>query len=215
VPACVACALIPAAAFAGTLDQQQAVDGGGAFSIGTNQNVAQTFTAGVSGRIDQVDLHLGTVGVPVEPLNVEIQTASGGRPTGEILATAILPASSVPAPRAFVPITFALPASVVAGTQYAIVASSSTPPASNFFQWSNGPDPEPYAGGTALYRSPPSSGPWAISAAADLTFRTYVVAPAVAASPTGQRAAALKKCKKKRSHRKRKKCVKKAKKLPF
>jgi hypothetical protein len=40
------------------------------------------------------------------------------------------------------------------------------------------------------------------------------IEPTIAAGPTGRRAKALKKCKKKHSHKKRKKCKKKARKLP-
>jgi hypothetical protein len=212
LPACVACVLFPAAALAGTLDQQQPVDGGGAFSVGTNQNVAQTFTAGLSGKIDQVDLHLGKVGAPVPLLSVEIRSVSAGIPTGTGLAAASVAASSIPASSAFVPITFASPATVVAGTQYAIVASSATPPVTDYYEWSNGTPASPYAGGTALVMSPASSGSWTISSSPDLTFKTYVVP--TAAGGTGERAAALKRCKKKHSHKARKKCKKKANKLP-
>ncbi len=61
--------------------------------------------------------------------------------------------------------------------------------------------------------SAPPSTPWSTSITQDFAFKTYV-APVTSASPTGQRAAALKKCKKKHSHRARKKCKKKAKLLP-
>jgi hypothetical protein len=48
----------------------------------------------------------------------------------------------------------------------------------------------------------------------ELAFNADVQSPDVQPRPTGQRAAALKKCKKKHSHRARKKCKKKAKLLP-
>jgi hypothetical protein len=72
----------------------------------------------------------------------------------------------------------------------------------------------PYAGGSPFTNigAPPPTGSWSASAG-DLAFKTYVV-PTASTGPTGKRAAALKKCKKKHSHKAKKKCKKKARKLP-
>jgi hypothetical protein len=215
--ACAACLLAPGLALAGTLDQQQTSTGGAAFSIGTNQTVAQTFTAGITGTIDEVDLHLGySVSAPTAPLTVEIRSASGGVPTNTVLASSSIPASSAPASSAFVPVAFASQASVAAGTQYAIVASSATPAITNNYEWTDAPSANPYPGGTALY-APPGSSAWANDTTADVAFKTYVVpsppVPTPAAGPTGQQGATPKKCKKKRSHQRRRKCKRRASKL--
>ena len=61
--------------------------------------------------------------------------------------------------------------------------------------------------------TPPSSS-WNPDPTSDLAFKTYVV-PTPHPASTGQRAAALKKCKKKHSARARKKCRKKANLLPL
>jgi hypothetical protein len=204
-----ACALAPGAALAGTLDQQQ-IDGSGGFvSVWMGQSAAQTFTAGISGGVDQVDLHLGTNGgTPIAPLSVEIRGASGGSPGSLVLASQSVPAfSAVPTFRS---IKFAAPAPVVAGTQYAIVAYSAAD-FSFLYQWSQSVTADPYANGAGFrtLNSPPS-GAW-MPVTGDFAFKTYVVP---ATTPTGQRAAALKKCKHKHSKKKRKKCRKRAKLLP-
>jgi hypothetical protein len=116
--------------------------------------------------------------------------------------------------RAFVPIGFATPAPVVAGTQYAIVAFSPSPFGPNDYAWSVGGAANPYAGGGGFGTATiPPGPPWTALPAQDFAFKTYVLAPPP--GPTGDRSAALKKCKKKHSTKKRKKCRKKAKRLPL
>lgn len=207
------CALAPDAALAGTLDQQQTGTSTDYASTSSSGSNTQTFTAGLSGGIDQVDLSLSAPATPTAPLTVEVRDVSGGLPGNTVLASQTLSAPSVSTTPAFVPIYFAGPAPVVAGTHYAIVAYSSTP-ISNSYRWFLNPTDDPYPGGAAFYAlsSPPSTA-WIPSADPDFAFKTYVV-PAPAPGPTGQRAAALKKCKKKHSHKKRKRCKKRANRLP-
>jgi hypothetical protein len=218
-------------ASAGTLDQQQTDGSGGNSAIFTGQSDAQTFTAGLSGGVDQVDLQLQAPSPPLAPLSVEIRNVSGGAPGDMVLASQSVPGSSVPGSPAFVAINFATPAPVVAGTQYAIVAYSSTD-ITNDYGWAYGAT-DAYAGGEGLYTlTSPPSGAWnPLSAMADLAFKTYVVVPTLGptaptsgpagptSGPTGQRAAALKKCKKRAhkhhwSHKRLRKCKKKANLLP-
>jgi hypothetical protein len=210
IAAGVACIFAPAAALAGTLDQQQ-TDGSGSFvSIYTGQSAAETFTAGLSGGVDQVDLHLGTSGgTPTAPLSIEIRDASAGAPGGTVLASHSV--SAFNGAPAFLSINFAPPAPVVAGTQYAVVAYSGAD-FSSVYKWSVSTAADSYAGGAAfrVVTSPPS-GAWT-PVTGDLAFKTYVTPTP---RTTGQRAAALKKCKKKHSKRARRKCRKKAKLLPL
>jgi hypothetical protein len=224
--ACLGGVVAPGPALAATLDQQQGDALGLALSANSTQSLAQTFTAGLNGGIDQVDLHLGEIS-PASALSVEIRDVSGGLPGGTVLASTSVQATEVPPDiaAAFVPITFAAPAAVSAGTQYAIVASSSTGPGTAY-DWRDGSTPNQYGGGVGFFAAPPSGGWNALGP--DLAFKTYV-GPLPTASPTaspttsptaspatpsGRRATALKKCKKKRSNRARKKCRKKANLLP-
>ena len=141
----------------------------------TTQSLAQTFTAGLSGGLDQVDLDI----VPVRyalPLTAEIRNVSGGAPGSTVLASQSVPAASIPASLYFVPFTFATPAPVVAGTQYAIVAYTSGSPG---VDWWGVENPGLYAGGEI--RSNPNSPPSGSSSGpggADLAFKTYVVTAA-------------------------------------
>jgi hypothetical protein len=200
--------LAPAVAVAGTLDQEQASVAGGSDNVVGTSALAQTFTAGISGGLDQVSLYLYKTGSPTADINIEIRDGSGSGPGSNILAGRSLPPSSILTTGAFVPVSLAAPVAVVAGTQYAIVVWSSTGNATPYNWGLAATDVYPRGGvfGT-------SSGPWMSNGSLDYAFRTYVV-PTPTPGPTGQRAAALAKCKKKHSHKARKKCKKKANLLP-
>ena len=220
-----AAALIPAAgASAGTLDQQQTLSNFGGLQVDSTDSKAQTFTAGLTGQLDQVDLALSGMSVTT-PLTVQIRDGSATAPGDTVLASASVPTSAVTSSESFVPTSFASPASVTAGTQYSIVALNDSPAISGWFWYAGKPvtnPPSAYEGGR-LYTSsnPLGTGPWFEgNPFADFEFKTYVTPPPppvvqpATTAPTGQRAAALKKCKKKKSAKKRKKCKKKANLLP-
>jgi hypothetical protein len=80
----------------------------------------------------------------------------------------------------------------------------------------NGSPPDPCPDGSLYGASGGPSDPWGPPLANDdAVFSTFVGgAPAPPAGNTGKRAAALKKCKKKKSKAARNACKKKAKKLP-
>ena len=231
-----------AIASAGTLDQSQA-DGsgvsvtiGGSGTFGNFVSAAQTFTAGLSGSLDQVDLalrrDLDASGCNFNAgLSVEIRTVSAGAPGGTVVAGVVIPSASMPTSTpAFIsaPIPF-LPL-IAAGTQYALVASTSdTCPGSTHrpYQWFGSAAADPYGGGVWL--SSTGSG-WSQVGTSDAGFRTFVAVPESPAvqgpatqggsAPTGQRAAALASCKKRAlkhrwSHRHLRKCREKADLLPI
>jgi len=222
-----AAALIPAAgASAGTLDQQQTISNFGGLQVASNNSKAQTFTAGLTGQLDQVDLALSGLSL-TNPLAVQIRDGSATAPGDTVLASASVPTSAVTGSESFVPITFTSPASVTVGTQYSIVALTND--SSSWFWYAGQAAPDSAYVGGKLYGSPngpPGSGPWSEgNTQADFEFKTYVAPPPPpppgtgggsggGTSATGERAAALKKCKKKRSQKAKKKCRKKAQLLP-
>ncbi len=174
-------ALPPGTALAGALDQQQNDASGPGTTVDVTQSLAQTFTAGLGGGLDQVDLELRrSAGVPTAPLIVEIRDVSGSTPGTTILASHSLPASAVTSlTGAFVPISFATPAPVSAGLRYAIVAYSATT-GGNLYAWGGSPAAtNPYAGGAAFFVSnSPPTGSWTSVGTRDLAFKTYVTPPA-------------------------------------
>jgi hypothetical protein len=118
---------------------------------------AQTFTAGATGTLDAVELCLDLPGSTYATANVRIESAAAGMPTGTVLATA---APVTLTKNGWLAFTFASPARVTTGTQYAIVLVAPTP------AWGIS-DLNPYAGGQAVMNglAYPSD---------DFVFRTYV-----------------------------------------
>jgi hypothetical protein len=199
-------------ASAGTLDQQQTTSTTNA-GLFTNQSAAQTFTAGISGVVDQADLLLFKTGPTPNPVTVEIRNVSAGKPATTALASASIPISAITtAPATFVPVTFTTPAPVTAGTQYALVAYSVT--GVDAVGWNYQDNTNVYPAGTLFISNesvPPVDG-WNEQVGDDFAFRTYVgpAPPAPQNSPTNtatpkkkckkkhKRAVSAKKCKKKR-----------------
>ena len=200
-----------ASASAGSLDQQQTIPGSTADGLSSSQSLAQTFTAGISGGLDQADLYLQTDGSPAsQDLIVQIRDGYVGGAGNTVLASRNLIPAQIGS-GSFVPVGFNPPAPVVAGQQYAIVAYTSAV-FGNGYAWRIAAS-DPYPAGAPFRNvfSPPSGG-WSAVSGADFAFKTYVQPPQP--GQTGKRAAALKKCKKKHSKRARRKCRSKANLLP-
>jgi hypothetical protein len=192
---------VASSASAGTLDQQQTASNTDA-GLFSSQSVAQTFTPGLTGRIDQVDLLLFKLGTPPGPsVTVEIRGTSGSNPGASPLATASIPISSVGTTQAFLPFTFASPASVTAGAKYAIVVYS--PGAGGNAVGVRYQSSDVYSGGASFYdfteAIPPGSA-WAPNGTStDLAFKTYVAPPLPPATPSAP-TVHKKKCKKHKKH---------------
>jgi VCBS repeat-containing protein len=114
--------------------------------------------------------------VPELPITVEIRTVDGaGNPTTTVLATASIPSSAIPIAQApaWVPATFGTPATVAAGTQYAIVAQTQS--AYGWRASSEGVDA--YTGGSRRV-SDEDAPAWRLGCGTgctpDMAFRTYV-----------------------------------------
>jgi hypothetical protein len=170
--------------------------------------LAQTFTAGVTGKLNAVSLYLaGIDGAPVPTsFQVGVTNVDGsGKPdlssvvTSGIVATSGTTLSTSMTP-AWVTVVFGTPPTVTAGHKYAIVLGVATLSASNaWMRWAIDSSASgaytDYAGGEAMAASRPTSGsPWSWatmisiltdggSGTADFGFRTYVTA-AAAATPT-------------------------------
>lgn len=179
-----------AATGAGTLDQQQTTSNTDA---GFNPPLAQTFTAGITGGLDQADLQLLKAGPPPPTLTVEIRTTSAGKPTATVLATGTIASADIPAGPigGFVPVTFTPAAAVTAGTQYALVAYGFGP--NSFFLGWRYSTTDSYPGGE-FFISPDASPPganWNASPTLDFAFKTYVTPPSAPAPPAATTCAGL------------------------
>jgi hypothetical protein len=113
----------------GAFDQTYSPGGFGAttpFSITSpTQRVAQTIIPGITGFMDGYAFYYGRTG-STGTVRLEIQTTSGGVPTGVVLATGTLSEASIPLDpgQASLQVEFTPGAPVIAGQQYAIVISA-------------------------------------------------------------------------------------------
>lgn len=172
--------IVPSAG-AGTLDQSQPAIGSGASFVSDSFHEAQTFTNGVTGALDQVDVPVGrTIPSVTASLRVEIRALASGVPSGPVLASATLPAASVPVaffPSSFFSVALTPPAPVTAGVQYAIVLSSSSCGFANCYMLALGPAGNPYPAGSG-FQSGSAGATWSPLSAfgsTDFPFKTYVL----------------------------------------
>jgi hypothetical protein len=184
-------ALLPAYAAAGTLDQQQTGEATHyTWTVydfqGQPENVGQTFTAGLSGRLDQIDVNVERNAFDQPPLIVEIRDVSGDLPGSDVLASASVPADQVPTGsdgmNQSTSVEFTSPATVVAGTRYAFVLRVAEPgPQSDSgspgyrVHLTQAVGDGPYPGGRSATMSFFTGGSWTALDGYDLLFKTYVL----------------------------------------
>src|SRR4029077_14595344 len=105
-----------------TLDQQNMTLGGSGVGVTVTTWGGQTFTAAATGQLVKADVNLfcaqctGTT----PNLTLSVRATSGGIPIGPDLASATIPGFSSGA-SGYHPVTFSSPATLTAGTQYALV----------------------------------------------------------------------------------------------
>jgi len=170
----------PAAA-TGTLDQSQAIiPPTFAFAPRNVTYIAQTYTAGVTGTLDQVDLLLSRLDPLDRNLIVQIETTNGGLPSGVVLDSSQLTPSQVTVSN-FPDLSFvSVPLSgspTVAGDQYAIVVAdpTATPFGGSQYLW-GGASGDPYSPGEALLTFDAGAS-WLEQTGFDMDFKTYVTPP--------------------------------------
>lgn len=174
-------ATVGPASATGTLDQLQTTQApaGEAGLVTSLQWEAQTFTAGVSGQLDEVDLLLQRAGFPGS-LSIQIRTVSAGSPTSTVLATATVPETKVSCCSFdWISVPLDLPVASAAGAQYAIVLGASAAPGcdtsgncDNYF-WGSALT-NPYSTGTQVV-SVDSGASWPyVVPDNDFAFKTYV-----------------------------------------
>jgi len=162
----------------GTLDQQQTEDDGPVNTLG-GQSLGQTFTAGLTGSLTEVDIVVGCLSFACGSSTVTVQIFSGSPPgTGVLLAQTSLSGSSVkalvPGPGApFTTFTFTAPAPVAAGKKYSIILTSN---AGGFTFAVGGSASKVYSGGESYHNA---GGGWVADTLTglDWAFETFVTPP--------------------------------------
>lgn len=163
----------PAAFASQVLDQHQNASTG-TNPINTNNGAAQTFTAGISGSLTEMDFNITSCCGGLGPLTVSLYGVSGGVPSGGVLAQQSVSANGSGNISA---VNFSTPYFVTAGTEYAVVLTYSGN--QNYFvaqNVTNGTDS--YTGGTNLVWPYQYQSGWVNPGGggyyADLEFQEYV-----------------------------------------
>jgi hypothetical protein len=154
---------------ASTIDQVSSGTVTATINSSSGNQSGQSFTAGRSGLLTQIDIgrvaRTGSIG----SLTVRVFAASAGLPVGGVLASATLAESEVPTPlTGTIAVRFSSPATVTAGQQYAFVLV----PQSSSVQIEM-IEPGTYAGGFTVDNGPASWGP-VLNSDPDFVFTTYV-----------------------------------------
>jgi hypothetical protein len=167
--AAVALAVGVPAAQAGELDQTTGPAGTNCTALSAAQTLAQTFTAGRSGKIDRVDLAIGGSSSTTDPITVEIRNTTSGQPGSNVLTSAVFAANQIPQAPATIGVS--LPeAPIVENVLYAIVVYVG---GTSTYSWCDAV--APYERGDTLFSqtSPPTT--WIFNpGSTDLAFKTYV-----------------------------------------
>jgi uncharacterized membrane protein len=138
--------------------------------VGGSVHHAQTFTVGVSGTLESVDILINQFGTPGDLL-FDIRDTTGGVPLendGTTLAAVAVPPSDVPTTQAWVSVDVSsFNVLVQVGDVLAIVLRTS---GAGGYQW-GAEQGNPYSGGAPYFRNPGPS--WTLQTE-DSGFRTYV-----------------------------------------
>jgi hypothetical protein len=162
--------VLAGSASAGTLDQKQEDTSNCSSTVSAPQTIAQTFTAGKTGDLDQVDFNVSGIAgdSPQGSVTVQIQGVttllSGDVPNGVTLATeTVTPVAD------WNPVALSPTVPVVGGTKYAIVLSTGDLQVS----WAGSTVANTYPSGNSA-DNVLGSGWTPRPAACDQAFRTYV-----------------------------------------
>ncbi len=146
----------------------------------TGRIAAQLFTAGTNYYSTGVVVYLKRVGSPQNDYTIGIKAVSAGVPNGAYLASTTLEGNSLASGWEWVEYNFEEYAYLTSGTQYALTieVSGGSPDENNSVGW-RADNANPYAGGSVVYDTSPSSK-WVtdttIFGASDLLFEVWGVA---------------------------------------
>lgn len=130
---------------------------------------AQMVTPGITGALTSVQVSLLKFNTPPDGVTVSIRAASAGQPTGADLASVFIPDSAISFAATMITAVFTSPPTVTAGTQFAIVVSSTN---TNLDYCWRGSTTASYSGGRTASFFGNSWSFW--NAPSGLVFRTYV-----------------------------------------
>ncbi|HET8799242.1 MAG TPA: carboxypeptidase regulatory-like domain-containing protein, partial [Thermoanaerobaculia bacterium] len=160
------------------VDQQNTAGTTTGTGFGTPAWTGQTFIPAVTGQLLRVESTIFCNGCGATPpnLTLSVRATSAGLPTGADLASTTISGSNY-ASGASVTImaTFGAPATLTAGTQYALIMRPVSAPAGTGYFWIRS-SPSTYASGSRVL-SADSGGTWSADTTRDYNFKAVMAGP--------------------------------------
>lgn len=144
-------------------------------TVNDNRDVAQSFIAPATDRLNRVAVYLGKAGAPTSDIDVRIAgNDSDNTPLPSAMANGVIGFATVGGTPSWIDVSFPTPPNLTAGTKYWIILDNATSSGSNYWNWKQD-STDGYAGNTALYTSNWSTGGanWT-NLNADLDFKVWV-----------------------------------------
>jgi hypothetical protein len=160
---------------AASVDQQNTAGTTTGTGFGTPAWTGQTFIPAVTGILVKADIQLFCNGCGATPpnLTLSVRNTSGGLPTGADLAnTTILGSTFASGSTVTFTASFGSPATLTAGTQYALILRPVSAPAGSGYFWIRS-SPSTYASGQRVLSSD-SGSTWTADSTRDYNFKTYM-----------------------------------------
>lgn len=140
----------------------------------SNRDIAQSFTANASDKLNRVSVYLGKVGSPSGNITLKIATDNGGKPDTSNIASATIANALVGITPSWINVSFSSPPNLTNGTKYWIVLDYGSNSATNYWNWRKD-NTDAYANNTGKYTSNCCSGnPTWTNVGGDLAFRAWI-----------------------------------------
>ncbi len=160
------------------VDQQNTAGTTTGTGFGTPAWTGQTFIPSVSGQLLRVESTIFCNGCGATPpdLTLSVRATAAGLPTGADLAAVTIPGSNYGSGASVTFMaTFGAPATLTAGTQYALVMRPVSAPAGTGYFWIRS-SPSTYANGQRVL-SANSGGTWSTDSTRDYNFKAVMAGP--------------------------------------
>ena len=145
--------------------QQTSVTGASDASVTLTTWFGAKFAAGATGRLTKVALNFKNTASGTGPIIVQIQSDSGGSPSGTVLASSSIPAATPTGSYAYIDVRFIEAPQITSGTSYWIVCYIQDDGTNNY-KWSS------TTNATTAKTSTDSGVTWSTTAF-DLNYKTY------------------------------------------
>lgn len=136
------------------------------------RDVAQSFTANLSAKLNRVSVYIGKVGTPTADITLRITADNSGKPNTSDIAHTTIARGTVGFSPSWIDVSFENAPTLASSTQYWIVLDYGTNSAANYWNWRID-STDGYANQTGKYSADFANGAWN-NAGGDFSFRVWL-----------------------------------------